>query len=244
VQAQLIRAAQARHALAEALGRDDGADVAVVAPAALDGVAPAAPEPPALEALLAAGRERRPTLAAQAALVDAAETAIGSARAGFLPTVSAQASYGRQGARLAGDGGGVYRDDPSRNYAASTELVLSWNLFEGRRTVANVRSAEASARRARASRDRTAAQVAKEIADARAAVAALSREVALAAESLALAEQGLTLARERLDAGLASQLEVRDASLKLTQAELSLLEARVDDAVGRADLARAVGGPF
>jgi outer membrane protein len=243
VQAQAIRAAQARHSLAQALGRDDGAEVAVVAPAALDGAAPAAPEPPPLEALLAVARERRPALAAQAALVDAADAAIGSARAGFLPTLSAEASYGRQGAILAGDTA-VFGDDPSRNYSASTQLVLSWNLFEGRRTVAAVRRAEASARRARADRDRTAAQVTKEIADARAAVAALAREVSLAGESFAVAEQGLALARERLDAGLASQLEVRDASLKLTQAELSLLQARIDDAVARADLARASGGPF
>jgi outer membrane protein TolC len=244
VQAQVVRAARARHALAQALGRDDGAELAVVPPLAVDGAAPAAPGPPPLEALLAIGQDRRPALAAQAALVGAADAAIGTARAGYLPTLQAQASYGRQGATLAGDDGGVYLDDPSRNFSATTELVLSWNLFEGRRTVANVRRAEASARRARAAHDRTAAQVTQEIADARAAVAALSLEVALAAEGLALAEQGLALARERLDAGLASQLEVRDASLKLTQAELSLLEARIDDAVARADLARAVGGPF
>ena len=37
---------------------------------------------------------------------------------------------------------------------------------------------------------------------------------------------------------------MRDASLKLTQAELSLLEARIDHAVARADLARAAGGPI
>jgi outer membrane protein len=35
---------------------------------------------------------------------------------------------------------------------------------------------------------------------------------------------------------------VRDASLKLTQAQLQLVEARVDHAVARADLRRAVGG--
>jgi outer membrane protein len=244
VQAQLVRAAQARHALSQALGRDDGEEVQVVAPAALDAAAPAAPEPPPLEQLLAAGRERRPALAAQAALVEAADAGIGSARAGYLPTVQAQASYGRQGPELLGEVAGVYGDDPSRNFAASTQLVLSWNLFEGRRTVASVRRAEASARRARASQDRTAAQVTQEIADARAAATALARQVALAAESLAVADQGLALARERLDAGLASQLEVRDASLKLTQAELSLLQARIDEAVARADLARAAGGPF
>ena len=59
-----------------------------------------------------------------------------------------------------------------------------------------------------------------------------------------MAEQGLALARERLDAGLSTQLELRDASLKLTQAELALVEARIDHAVAIADLARAAGGPI
>jgi outer membrane protein TolC len=104
--------------------------------------------------------------------------------------------------------------------------------------------AESAARRARATQEKAAAGVAKEIADARATAAARARQVGLAADNLRVAEQGLALARERLDAGLASQLEIRDASLKLTQAELSLVEARIDHAVALADLARAAGGPL
>ena len=56
------------------------------------------------------------------------------------------------------------------------------------------------------------------------------------------AEEGEAAARARLEAGAASQLEVRDAELKLTQARLALLSARVDEIVSRADLARATGG--
>jgi outer membrane protein TolC len=242
VEAQGIRVAQARHALAEALGRAEDPDLAVVAPATLEAPVAAAPEPPPLDELLRLARARRPALAAQEALVAAADAAAGGAGAGWLPSVSAEASYFRQGAELAAREG-VY-GDPTRSYTATTQVVLSWNLFEGRRTLATVRRAEASARRARAAREQASAQVVRELADARAAATALGREVALAAESLGIAEAGLALARERLDAGLASQLEVRDASLKLTQAALSLLEARVDHAVARADLARAAGGPL
>jgi len=239
---QRIRVAQARSALAQALGRGDGAELGAVPPAALDAAAPAAPEPPPLEALLATARARRPILATQAALVAAADAAAGGARAGWLPSLSAQASYSKQGSELASYEG-VF-GDPSRNYIATAQLVLSWNLFEGGRTAATVRRAEASADRARASRSRAEALVAKELSDARAAVIGLAREVTLATDALAVAGQGLALSRERLDAGLANQLEVRDASLKLTQAELSLVQARIDHAVARADLARAAGGPY
>jgi outer membrane protein TolC len=73
-------------------------------------------------------------------------------------------------------------------------------------------------------------------------VVILRRAVTLAVDNLAAAEQGLGLARDRLDKGAATQLEVRDAELKLTQARLVLIGARIDEAIARADLNRAVGG--
>jgi outer membrane protein TolC len=242
VEAQRIRVAQAKSALAQVLGRADGADLAVVPPAALDAPGAAAPEPPPVDALLRAARERRPALAAQAALVDAADAAASGARGAYLPSLTAQASYSRQGYAF-GTPDAVY-GEPDRAYSATAQLVLSWNLFEGRRTAAGARRADAQARRARASEGRTATLVAQEIANARAALVSFGRQVSLARDGLAVAEQGLVLARQRLDAGLANQLEIRDASLKATQAELSLVQARIDEAVARADLARAAGGPL
>ncbi|HEX9050645.1 MAG TPA: TolC family protein, partial [Anaeromyxobacter sp.] len=242
VEGQRIRLAQARSALAQALGQNDGSEIEVVAPASLEPAAPAAPEPPPVQELLGIARARRPALAAQAALVSAAEAAASGARGGWLPTVSAQASWAKQGAELASYEG-VY-GDPSRAYVAVAQLVLTWNLFEGGRTLATQRRADAAALHARAIQGRTEAMVAKEIVDARAAATSLSRQVALATDALAVATQGLELARQRLEAGLANQLEVRDASLKLTQAELSLVQARIDHAIARADLARAAGGPY
>jgi outer membrane protein TolC len=165
---------------------------------------------------------------------------VSSAYGGYLPTVSAQTSYQRAGSDLTGPGG-VY-DDLRREYQASAQLVVSWNLFEGRRTSAEVQRAEAQARRARAAEGQVVAAVTRELADARAVAASTARQVGLAAENVRTAQEGLALARERLDAGLATQLDIRDASLKLTQAELSLVEARIDHQVALADLARATGG--
>lgn len=241
VEAQRAQVDVARTALAQVLGERAPLDLTAVPTPAVSGP-PATAQPPPLAAVLEAARARRPSLAAQRALVEAADAAVQGARGGYFPTVRAQASYARQGQELAGSGG-VY-SDPTEEYQASAQVVLAWNLFEGRRTAATVARAESSARRARANQDRAAVAVEKEIADARSTAAARARQVALSAENLGTAEQGLALARERLDAGLASQLEVRDASLKLTQAELSLVEARIDHAVALADLARAAGGPL
>jgi outer membrane protein TolC len=184
--------------------------------------------------------ERRPALSAQAARVRAAHAQIGAAQADYWPSLDATGSYSRQSEQLGGTGG-VY-GDLSRQYTANARLVVTWNLFDGRRTSAAVDRARAGEQRARADASRTRADVEREVADARAVVIALGRQIAIAADNLRAAEQGLALARERLEAGLANQLEVRGASLKLTQAELTLVQTRIDHAVAVADLNRATGG--
>jgi len=240
VQQAEVRLVQARSDLAAALGQPGDRALSVVAPAALEGTGLPAGEPPPVEALLATARERRPSLAAAAAQVEAADATLGVARAGYLPTLAAQASYARSGLGATGTEG-VY-GDPSRNYSAQLGLVLKWNFFAGRATEASVVRAQAGADKSRASAARTLDAAAGEVSGARFAVVSLARQVSLSADNLGAAEQGLALARQRLEAGLASQLEVRDATLKLTQAELSLVQARIDHAVAVANLARVVGG--
>jgi outer membrane protein len=230
----------ARSDLALALGLPGDEPVAVVAPAQLEGPGLPSGEPAALPVLLARASEQRPTLAAAKAQVEAAEAAVGAARSGYYPTLGLQASYARNASNLTGAGGVV--DGVNKDYIASVGLVLGWNLFAGRSSEAGLARAEASADRTRASAGKTADGVAREVTTARQSVVALVSQVSLSSDNLTAAAEGLKLARQRLDAGLASQLEVRDASLKLTQAELSLVQARIDHAVATADLARAVGG--
>ncbi|BDG09937.1 TolC family protein [Anaeromyxobacter paludicola] len=241
VESQRARVAQARSDLAVALG-GEGVDVpAVVAPAAVDapGLGGAA-EPPPAEALLARARAARPLLRSQRELVAASGLDVAIARADWWPALSLQAAYNREGPSLTGSEGVL--GDPTRQYTAVAQVALTWNLFAGRQTQAQVAKAGIAEAQARIGAEQADQQVASEIARARSALVALSRSALLAAESLGSAEENVKLARARLDAGAASQLEVRDALLKLTQAKLTLLQARVDEAVARADLNRAVGG--
>ena len=237
------RLVQARADLALALGLPGDQAVEVVAPATVEGPTRPSGEPPPLEVLMAQARARRPSLAAAQAQIEAADASLSAARFGYWPTLSAQATYQRSGgaAVSSATADGVFAD-PARAYTATVGLVLSWNLFAGRSTEAGVARAEASSDKVRATAARTIDAVAREVTSGRQTVVALSSQVSLSADNLVAAEQSLALARQRLEAGLASQLEVRDASLKLTQAELSLVQARIDHAVAIADLARAVGG--
>lgn len=241
VEAQRARVAQARAALAQVLGGTGDPDaIAVVAPPRVDAGELPAGDPPPLEALLARARERRPALAASRAFVEAAEAGISSAGAGYLPTLSLQGSYDRSGRTLAAREG-VY-GDPTRAYGAAAFAVLSWNVFEGGRTRAQVSRARATLSSTQAGQARNEAIVARELATARSAVVALAAQVRLATDGLAIARDALALATQRFEAGLASQIEIRDANLKVTQAELTLVQSRIDHAVAAADLARAAGG--
>jgi outer membrane protein TolC len=242
VETQRAQAGQTRASLAAALGREATGELDVVPPATVTGAPQPGAEPPPVDVLVARARARRPLLAAQDALVTQSQRNAAAARGAFWPVLSIQAAYSRQGPELAGADGVL--GDPTRQYVASAQLVLSWNLFAGRETTANARQAELAVRQAEIEADRAHVLVAGELAAARATATALARAIGVAQAALAAAEEGQRAARERFEVGVANQLEVRDAELKLTQARLALLQSRVDEAVARADLARAVGGPL
>jgi len=244
VEQQRARVAQARTALGQALGLSsaEAQQLQLAAPAQIDR-AERPVQPPPVEKLVALARTRRPSLGAAKARVDAASAAVLAANSGYLPTVDALASYSRASNELDGDKG-VYTRNLGEEYTAFVGVQATWNLFEGRRTQAQVQRAESQARRAKAGLQIAELDMAREIGDAHAVAASRATQVGLAADNLSTAQQALALARDRLDAGLATQLEVREASLNLTRAELSLVEARIDHAVAIADLARASGGPL
>jgi outer membrane protein len=241
VQNQRVAIQLRRSALATALGLPADEHLQIVPPPGVDASTLPAGEPPPLATLIETAKARRPLLHADAANVEAARAAIGSARADYWPQLSVGAGYGRNGIRFGGTNG-VFSSELDRQYTADAAVVLRWNLFEGRLTQSNVQRAEVNASRARANAERNEVLVAQQLADARAGVVWLTQTVKLAAANLAVAEQGVRLASQRLEAGLLSQLEARDASVKLTQAQLTLVESRIDHAIAVADLNRAVGG--
>ena len=66
--------------------------------------------------------------------------------------------------------------------------------------------------------------------------------LAISEKNLAVAREQTSLEDERFAAGAGSSLEVRNAQIKYTQAQLSVLQGRADVATARAALERAVGG--
>jgi outer membrane protein TolC len=191
---------------------------------------------PALGAALAEARQRRPLIRALQQQVRAAQLGRDVAAAAYFPRLLAQGSYTRQGPSA-----GPVFTEPRLQNTVTGAVVLQWDLFRGFATRAEVARAEASVRTA----ELNLAQAERELdATVRAAVEALQTRIdaaRLAAENREAAVQSLALAEERFKAGAGSTLEVRDAQLSLTQAELALLENRVNVETARFALMRAMG---
>lgn len=191
---------------------------------------------PALEVALREARQRRPLLQALRQQVRVAQLGRDIATAAYIPRLLGQGSYSRQGPNA-----DTVFTEPRLQNSVSGTVVLQWDLFSGFATDAQVDRADATVRTA----ELNLAQAERELeATVRTAVETLQTRIdaaRLAAENREAAVQSLALAEERFKAGAGSTLEVRDAQLSLTQAELALLGNRVDVEIARFALLRVMG---
>ncbi len=192
---------------------------------------------PLFEEAVKSAAERRPLLKALSEQVQAAEYGIAVARAAFFPRVTGNVTYTRTGASV-----DPVFTDPTLNNNFTIGIGLSWDLFSGFATVAQTAQAQA----AKSTADLNLADARRQVdGDIRRNLSTVDVQInaaAIAEENRRAAADGLVLAQERYTAGLANTLEVRDAQLKLTQADLSLLQTRLDLEVAREALARTMGG--
>ncbi|MBK7858766.1 MAG: TolC family protein [Archangiaceae bacterium] len=194
------------------------------------------PPVPAFEVVKSSARAHRPLLVALGEQVTAGEKAVDVAWAPFLPTVSLALAYQRDATTL-----DPFFTDPSQNNSVSAGLNFSWNVFNGFGNQAQLTQARANLSQAKLTLERAEIDL---DGDLRRAVEALKTQgqiAQVAQENLKLSESALKLAEERFTAGAGSTIEVRDAQVKLTQSQLSRLQARLDLELARAALRRVVG---
>lgn len=201
------------------------------------GVLQTEPAPaPAMDTALAQAREHRPLLAALQEQVRSAELQRAIARADYIPSLSARGDYSRGGPSAE-----AVFTEPRLQNTFTAGVQLSWNLFNGFATDAQSKRAEANIRRAQLTLEQSAREIEGQVRSAHRSLETQLEAARLAAENREAAVQGLRLAEERFRAGAGSTLEVRDAQLSLTQAELSLLQNRIDVEIARFTLLRAMG---
>ncbi len=220
--------------LALAVGIDPGEPLSVAEP---PGMMVEPSQPPRAQEAVQKALTSRPSLKAFGLVAASNRKTVSAARGDYWPQISLGASYGRNTDQF-----GQFDDpNPLHSSQIAGSVNLNWNLFAGLSTDANVRKAEYQVALAENDLASGRRNVASDVEKAVAQLGTARAQARVATQTLGTATEGLRLARTRQQVGVGTQLEVRDAELKLTQAQLSQVGAMVDGREAEAALRRAQG---
>jgi len=231
---QESRVELARQDLAIVIGIDPTNALAIQEPSQMQ-QEPAAP--PVAGQAVERALSSRPSLKAFALTAEGQRKNATAARGDYWPTIALNGSYGRQTRDL-----DTFTSAPDQASTLRGSIDLTWNLFSGFSTRAQASKADIAATQAEVDLATGRRTVASDVERAVAQLAAARQQARIAAQSVQTAGENLRLARTRQQVGVGTQLEVRDAELKLTQSELARANALVDGHEAESALRRAVGG--
>ena len=197
------------------------------------------PPPAALQdtrALIAQARTVRPERRALEQRIQAGEEQLAAARAGTLPTIAVVSGfdYARPNPRI------FPRADRWED-SWDAGVNLSWNLWDGGRTRADVAQAGSLVTAVRRRLDEFDSVVALEVRQRQLEIDSGGAAVIAAGDAVRAAAEARRVVAERYQAGVATQTEVLDADFALLQAELDRTRAQAGVRLAEARLARALG---
>ena len=195
-------------------------------PAALPELAPGLPS----EVLL-----RRPDVRAAEQRLIAANANVGAARAAFFPRIALTGSVGTASSELSG-----LFDSGSRAWLF--QPILRLPLFDAGRTQANLDAAQARKVAAVADYEKTIQQAFREVSDALVARATYGEQLAAQEANWQAQKTRFERVKAREQAGIASYLEVLDASREAFSAEQTLASTRRQAMAAGVALYKALGG--
>lgn len=178
--------------------------------------------------------ENRPDVAAADYEVKQAESNVRSAKSGYRPTVTASATKGLNGKR-------PFSDSYSDSWTAG--ISANWNIFDNGVTSARVESAKASLAAAEESAAEVREMVQLEVQSAYLTLHAAEKNISTTQLAIASAEEDFKIAQVRYAAGVGTNLDVMDASDKLTQAKNNYYTALYTYNTAKASLNKAMGMP-
>lgn len=188
--------------------------------------------PPLPDTLPSEVVRQRPDIAQAEFTLAASDATLAAARAQFLPQLQLSASAGAIAATGLGS--------PVTIWSLGGSILAP--IFDGGRNRAQFDTAAARREQAAYGYERTVLTAFREVEDNLAAVARLREQLAsLEAQRTALAS-ALMHARNRYQAGYSAYLEQLDAERALLSAELSLVQANVDELNAVVGVYQAVGG--
>ncbi len=214
------------------------------------------------EALTAAALERRPDLA-QARIAIELETFNRTlTRANRLPSVAAFANFGYNGSvpdnrtfvtRDASDPDNpfAFREGENRRFSSnywqrtvSAGVRLNWTIFDGNRTSAQLQQRDVAIQKAQLGVETLERAVALDVQRSLLTIASARERLAATGQNVGRAEENYRIVERRLFEGVATQLELRDASEQLDQARLNYLQSLFDVRTARSGLDAVTGLPL
>lgn len=230
---QEARVEAARQDLAVAVGAEPGESIAVEeAPRLFDDPEP----PPTLDAAVAIALAQRPILQALAHRLESQRQFASAATGDDWPSIGVGVGYSRQAQTP-----DVFASSLDKASTLSVGLTFNWNVFNGQATRAQVEKARVQVLQAENDLREARRNVAAEVQRCVARLAAARQVAFVASSGEQSAREGLHLARARQEAGTGSQMEVRDAELKLTHSQLARISALLGGRDAEAALNRAMG---
>jgi len=187
-------------------------------------------EIPALATALTTAEANRPDIASTRATVEASRKALRQAeiRRGPVADVSGQYDWG-------------YTDWEARDASWDVALTLSYPLFDGSATKADVISARASLARSEAQLQAALDQLGLDVESALAELVRAEERVTATETSVAAAEARLRAAEGKYQQGVGILLEVTDARAALTTAQANQVQAAYDYRTALVGLDRVLG---
>jgi len=179
------------------------------------------------------GRQR-PELRQLDAAIRAASARLKRARGGHLPAADL---FGN----LQMDQG--YRLETNSGESWMAGIRISYDLYHGGLTEAEIARASAELARAREERKKMELAIALEIEQARLALRQAGERRQVTEKMVELARESARLSRQRFKKGVILASDLMDAENRLTEARVHLALARANQAIAVADLRRAVGMP-
>jgi len=187
-----------------------------------------------LSDLLVLAMKYRPEIRAANRDYAAAQSAVWSARAGYLPQVDAYAGYSWRKSGMSS-----HLSDDVSGWVAGVSVALP--LFDGFDNASKAFTAKAARRQAAAASQQVQLGVRVEVQQAYGDLAQANEILESARQVVEQARESLRMAKERYEVGSSTQLDILQAQSSLSQARLNLYRAQYDALMAQASMQKATG---
>lgn len=183
-----------------------------------------------LQEAMAFARQNRPEAVQAQLSIASAEKGIEIAASSKRPSVSLSASTGWDDRLL-----------PDNDANWSVGASASWNIFDAGVTKSQINQAESSRNKARLEAEQTTDAIEQEVRQSYLNMKEAEKRLQTTEVTVNKANEDLYIAQETYKAGAATNLDVFDAQLALTQAKTNHVQALYDYNVNKAKLDKAMG---